>query len=62
MKTFLTVILQDIILQILRGFVGFKTLKNRFFFVTIYIMAQHVKNIFPKFQVNRSKILEERDF
>ena len=36
-------------------------LKNRFFSYFFYIIVQNVKNIFPKFQVNRSKILEETD-
>ena len=51
----------EIISRELRGYTGFETLKNLFFMI-FYIIVQHVKNIFPKFQVNRSKILGERDF
>ena len=44
------------------GCMGFETEKS-IFFIIFYIIVQHnVKNSFPKFQINRSKILEERDF
>ena len=44
----------------LKRYMDFGILKNRFFFIIFYIIVQHVKNIFPKFQVNRNKILGER--
>ena len=45
---------------ILRGYMGFETLKYRFFFIIFYIIIQPIKNSFPKFQVNRSKILRKK--
>ena len=45
----------------LRGYMGFKILKNRFFHNFLYNSAT-CQEFFLKFQVNRSKILGERDF
>ena len=36
--------------------------KESIFFIIFYIIVQHVKNIFPKFQINLSKILHGDNF
>ena len=41
---------------------GFWNFEKSVFFIILYIIVQNVTNIFPKFQVNRNKILGERNF
>ena len=45
----------------IKGLLGSWNIDKSICFIIFYIIV-HVKNIFPKFQVNHSKILEERDF
>ena len=46
---------------VFEGLHEFWNFEKSVFFMIVYIIVQRVKNIFPKFQVNRSKILEERE-
>ena len=47
-------------LRRVKGIHGFWNFEKSIFFIIFYIIVQHVKNIFAKFQVNRSKVLRER--
>ena len=47
------------IIFLIKGLHGFWNFEKSVLFIIFYKIIQHVKNIFPKFRVDRSKILRE---